>query len=115
MNDVVTEACARVANATTRAAGPQEDAYVILQEMTRLQDWMSVIAAQGKTDPATIKTPPRELLRTMKRVDVYQQAALLGYQDAAVLAGEALLGAPAPVGDQGDGYIDPDDEDDDSG
>lgn len=114
MNDQVTHA---MANAMAERETSDVDVAQVLnenrllaQEVERLQEWLAAIVAKEKQGPAAVLVPPKDLLRVMKRQDVYQEAAAIGYQEAGELAAEALAGEPAPEWAREDAYLDPDDE-----
>lgn len=88
------------------------DGKVLGEEIDRLQTWLTAIMQRGQQGPTQILVPPRDLLRLMKRKDVYQEAAHLGYQEAGELAAEALAYQPLPEWAAQDNYVDPDDEED---
>ena len=121
MNESVTEAMANAMAEeipkdqarTVNFGKVAADNKVLAQEVVRLQDWFTAILQKMQAGPVEILVPPKELLRTMKRKDVYQEAASLGYQEAGELAAEALGGLPAPDWVKQDKYVDPDDEEDD--
>ena len=117
MNDQVTNALATVTSLKPEDVAQSElleYAQVLAGEVARLQDWHAAIMFKMQQGPTQILVPPKELLRTMKRKDVYQQGAQLGYQEAGELAAMAVAGEPAPEWAQRrDDWVDPDDLDND--